>query len=263
MSKRAFAIGCHPDDIEFGMAGTLLLLQKAGYEIHYMNVANGSCGTNKHNREDIVRIRREEAVNAAKSVGAVYHESLVDDLEVFYDKDTLWRLGSVVRDVEPEIILTQYPVDYMEDHMNTCRLAVSAAFCRGMTNFKANPPRKITEQDVTVYHSVPHSLTDQLRRPIIPGMFVDVSSVVSKKRDMLAMHKSQKEWLDDSQGMDSYLITMENNCRHMGKHSGKFEFAEGWTRHLHLGFSSKEYDPLHDVLKDLVLINEKFEASLR
>lgn len=263
MSKRAFAIGCHPDDIEFGMAGTLLLLQKAGYEIHYMNLANGSCGTNQYDRDTIVRIRREEAMNSARLVGAVFHESLVDDLEVLYEKETLWKLGSVVRDVEPEIILTQYPVDYMEDHMNTCRLAVSAAFCRGMTNFKADPPRKITEQDVTIYHSVPHSLTDQLRRPIIPGMYVDVSSVVSRKREMLAMHKSQKEWLDDSQGMDSYLITMENNCRHMGRHSGKFEFAEGWTRHLHLGLSAKEYDPLRDALNDLVFINEKFEASLR
>ena len=43
--KSAIAIGAHPDDIEFMMAGTLLLLKKAGYEIHYMNVANGSCGS--------------------------------------------------------------------------------------------------------------------------------------------------------------------------------------------------------------------------
>ena len=39
------AIACHPDDIDFGMAGTLMMLKKAGYEIHYMDVANGSLGT--------------------------------------------------------------------------------------------------------------------------------------------------------------------------------------------------------------------------
>ena len=38
----AFALAAHPDDIEFMMAGTLVLLGDAGYEIHYMNVANGS-----------------------------------------------------------------------------------------------------------------------------------------------------------------------------------------------------------------------------
>ena len=45
MSRRAFAIAAHPDDIEFLMAGTLVLLRDAGYEIHYMNVANGACGS--------------------------------------------------------------------------------------------------------------------------------------------------------------------------------------------------------------------------
>ena len=43
--KTAIAIAAHPDDIEFYMAGTLLLLKRAGYEIHYMNVANGNCGS--------------------------------------------------------------------------------------------------------------------------------------------------------------------------------------------------------------------------
>ena len=43
----AMAIGAHPDDIEFYMAGTLLLLKKAGYEIHYLNVASGNCGSTK------------------------------------------------------------------------------------------------------------------------------------------------------------------------------------------------------------------------
>ncbi|MDG2125455.1 MAG: PIG-L family deacetylase, partial [Verrucomicrobiales bacterium] len=39
------AIGAHPDDIEFMMAGTLLLLQKQGWEVHYMNLSSGNCGS--------------------------------------------------------------------------------------------------------------------------------------------------------------------------------------------------------------------------
>jgi LmbE family N-acetylglucosaminyl deacetylase len=45
MKKTVFAIGAHPDDIEFVMAGTMMLLKMSGYELHYMNVANGSCGS--------------------------------------------------------------------------------------------------------------------------------------------------------------------------------------------------------------------------
>ena len=66
MSHRAFAIAAHPDAIEVGMAGTMILLKKAGWETHYMNVANGSCGTAEHDAETIVKIRRQEAQNAAE-----------------------------------------------------------------------------------------------------------------------------------------------------------------------------------------------------
>ena len=68
--KTAIAIASHPDDIEFMMAGTLLRLQDLGYEIHYMNIANGALGTNCHDYETIVKMRRNEAINSAKSIGA-------------------------------------------------------------------------------------------------------------------------------------------------------------------------------------------------
>ena len=43
--RSAIAIAAHPDDIEFYMAGTVLMLKKAGYETHYLNVASGNCGS--------------------------------------------------------------------------------------------------------------------------------------------------------------------------------------------------------------------------
>ena len=66
MIRRAFAIAAHPDDIEFLMAGTLILLGRANFEIHYMAIANGSCGTSEHMPKEIIRIRRREARAAAE-----------------------------------------------------------------------------------------------------------------------------------------------------------------------------------------------------
>lgn len=254
MSKKAFAIACHPDDIEFGMLGTLLMLKDAGYEVHYMNIANGSLGTNQYDYQTIVRMRREEAFHAASLVGAHYHESICDDLEVFYDYATLAKLVPIVREVEPEIILTQGPYDYMEDHINAGRLAVSAAFCRGMTNFKCAPTAKPTLQDVAVYHSMPHSITDQLRRPVEADFFVNIAPQMEKKRQALACHKSQKEWLDVSQGMDAYIKDMESRGILFGKQSGVFEFAEGWIQHNPIGFGPEKFNPLTAALKGNVKI---------
>ena len=260
--KTAFALAAHPDDIEFMMAGTLLLLNERGYEIHYMNVANGSCGTAIHTKEDIIRMRRNEAKAACKLVGAVHHASLVDDIDIFYEKKTLARVGAAMRAVNPEILLVPSPQDYMEDHIIAGRLAVTAAFCKGMRNWPTSPRRKPVAGEVTIYHALPYGLRDGMRRRVFAGMYVDITSVLARKRKMLACHKSQKEWLDHSQGMDSYLITMEEMCREVGKLSKTFKYAEGWRRHSHLGFSEKEVDPLADALGDLAVVDPVYERNL-
>jgi N-acetylglucosamine malate deacetylase 1 len=244
MKKIAFAVGCHPDDIEFMMSGTLMRLKAAGYEIHYMNVANGSCGSDTLPAADIIRIRREESINAAALIGAIYHESIANDLEVFYERDLLFKLGAIMREVEPDIILTHSPVEYMEDHSNTCRLAVSAAFTRGMKNFPTIPATSTSAKPVTLYHCLPYGLQTPLREPVTADLYIDVTEVMDEKSKMLSCHKSQKEWLDVSQGMDSYLTTMAEQCQVIGQMSGKFSYAEGWRRHLHLGFCDADTNPL-------------------
>lgn len=245
---RAFAIAAHPDDIEFVMAGTLMRLGAAGYELHYLNIANGCCGSMETDRETTARFRAAEAQRAAESIGAVFHPSLVNDLEIFYDQKTLARLAAVVRAVAPTIVLTHAPVDYMEDHTNACRLAVSAAFVRGMPNFPTDPPTPHVANEVTVYHAQPHGNHDPLGNPVTPGVFVDITEVIERKAAMLACHVSQKAWLDTTQGLDSYLQTMKDLSAEVGRMSGRFRYAEGWRRHLHLGFCAPDADPLRAAL---------------
>ena len=188
--------------------------------------------------------RAAEGRAAAAILGAEFHESLANDLCIFYEERLLRRLAAVVRRVRPRIVLTHSPDDYMEDHMNSARLAVTAAFARGMPNFTTNPPVEPSAGDVTVYHAMPHGLCDGLRRPVVPDLYVDTTSVQAVKRKALAAHASQKAWLDATQGMDSYLDSGDDAARAVGRMSGRFEFAEGWRRHLHLGLSAHDDDPL-------------------
>lgn len=150
----------------------------------------------------------------------------------------------------------------MEDHTNTSRLAVTAAFSRGMPNFGVSPARPTVDGEVAVYHGMPHGLRDALRRQVEPGLFVDTTSVLETKRQALAAHRSQKEWLDVSQGLNSYLQTMEEMSLALGQASGKFQHAEGWRRHSHLGFSAEEIDPLKHALGQAALANADYEDGL-
>lgn len=251
--KRAFAVAAHPDDIEFVMAGTLVLLSRAGYEIHTMNLCNGCCGSTETGAEETAQIREREARAAAALIGAVFHPPLVNDMELFYDRATLTRLAAVLRDVAPEILLVHSPSDYMEDHTNACRLAVTAAFARGMPNYPTQPPRPPIEQDVTVYHAQPHGNRDPLGQVVRPGLFVNVASVLEKKIAMLGCHQSQQKWLDTSQGLDSLVAAMHGLLSEVGRMSGRFLVAEGWRRHLHLGFCAAAADPLAAALGPLAL----------
>ncbi len=256
------AIAAHPDDIEFLMGGTLLLLGKAGYETHYMTVASGSCGSVKHSAVTTRTIRKREAKAAAGVLGAQFHPSFVDDLEILYDLKLLRRLAARIREVAPRILLVPSPQDYMEDHTNTSRLCVTAAFARGMPNFRTSPRRKPVDQQMTVYHAMPYGLRDPLRRRIIPGIFVDTSSVYPVKQKALACHESQQDWLAQSQGLSSYLKTMETMSLEVGSLSGAFEHAEGWRRHSHHGFAETDSDPLKEALSPYYRQNRAYEDAL-
>jgi LmbE family N-acetylglucosaminyl deacetylase len=260
--RRALAIAAHPDDIEFMMAGTLLLLRERGWEIHYLNLSTGNLGSLRMPPAQTSRTRRGEARAAAGVLGAIWHAPMCNDLQIFYENRTLRRLGAVIREVDPDVVLTHSPQDYMEDHMNTARLAVSASFVRGMPGYRTSPSKKPSTREVTIYHASPHGLRDGLRRRVHPGAFVDTTSVQAVKRTALACHVSQGTFLDATQGMESFVRTMEEFSLELGKLSRKFRFAEGWRRHSHLGFCAEAADPLRDALGTKYLVNVRYERGL-
>lgn len=262
MSERiALAIGAHPDDIEFTMAGTLLRLRAAGWTTHYLNVATGSGGSLVHRPAALRRLRRREGRAAAALLGAQYHESGADDLEILYTLPLLRWLTGIIREVRPAIVLTHPPVDYMEDHTNTCRLAVTATFARDIRNFSAPRPAPPATSDCAIYHAMPFGLCDQLRRPVVPGAFVDTTAVHETKMAALTCHESQHGWLQATQRQNSFLRTMDAMSLEVGRRSRRFRHAEGWWRHSHMGFSAPGADPLRDALGPHYRVNPAFERT--
>jgi N-acetylglucosamine malate deacetylase 1 len=115
-----------------------------------------------------------------------------------------------------------------------------------------------------LYHGMPHGLRDGLRHLVQPGQYVNVESVLATKREMLSQHATQKDWLDFSQGMGSYVQEMETMARQVGRMclSGRFEYAEGWRRHSHLGFAAADGDPLSQLLGPLCWVDPAYEQAL-
>lgn len=261
-TKSVLALFAHPDDIEFVAAGTLLQLGLRGWELHYMNLCSGNGGSIQMDATTTATVRLGEARAAALTLGATFYPPICNDLELVYNVDAIRKVASVVREARPTIVLTHSPEDYMEDHTNASRIAVTAAFAHCVPNFPTAPSREAFYHDITLYHAMPHGLRTPLRQRLKAGLYVNTTPVQEKKREALGCHASQKDWLDVSQGMDSYLVSMDEMSCAVGNLSGKFEHAEGWRRHLHLGFSGHDADHLAVALGADCVVDPDYEAAL-
>lgn len=255
------AAGAHPDDVEFMMAGTLLLLARAGAGAHMWSVSDGGLGAVSAPRSETAARRFEESKRSARIAGAVLHVPIAPDMGVTYEAATVARAAAVIRRVRPSIILLPSPEDYHPDHEATSMVLTAAAFARGFAAFETEPAEPPWDGDTTLYHALPFGLRDGMRRLVRAGLYVDTSGVMEEKRDMLASYESQREWLLASQGAD-YMRTMEEMSLQVGRASGSFLHAEGFRRHSHLGFCVPEADPLTELLGSLCITDESYEASL-
>ncbi len=247
MSRIILSLLAHPDDAEFLCAGTLIRLkQEHGFEVHIATMTPGDCGSAEHDAQEISRIRRAEGASAAALIGATYHCLDEHDLLVFYSEATLGKVTRLLRLVQPSIVITHSPSDYMLDHEMTSTLARAAAFAGPIPNFMAE--RRIGSVLAHIphlYYCDPIEGKDPLGRDVAPAFHIDISKVIDRKADMLAAHASQREWLLKHHGMDHYLQAMRELGAKRGKECG-VPFAEGFRQHLGHSY------PQDNVLKELL-----------
>ena len=132
---RVLALHAHPDDIEFQCSGTLILLREAGCEVVIATMTPGDCGSAEHDAEAISAIRRDEARAAAALIGAEYLCLEFRDMAIFNDDESRRRVTEALRRVQPAIILTAPPSDYIADHEMTSLLVRDACFSASCPNY--------------------------------------------------------------------------------------------------------------------------------
>jgi len=204
---RVLALHAHPDDVEFQCAGTLALLREAGCHVTIATMTPGDCGSAEHDAEEISAIRREEARKSAAIIGADYLCLEFRDLAIVNDDDSRRRITEALRRARPEIILTAPPADYIADHEMTHLLVRDACFAAPCPNYTtrqwepAPPLAKIPH----LYFVDPIEGVDRDGVAVPVDFYVDISRVFATKREMLACHASQRNWLLRQHGMDEYL----------------------------------------------------------
>jgi LmbE family N-acetylglucosaminyl deacetylase len=192
---RILVIVAHPDDIEFGMAGSIALWADQGALVTYCLVTDGGAGSNDPNvqRDDLIHTRQQEQLAAARIVGV--HDvrflgyadgTLQPTLELRRD------LTRLIRELRPDRVITSDPTLVFAE------------------NFYINHPDHRASAEAAIYAVFPSAGT----RPIFPELlaegyephdvpelwlnfseradtFIDISTTIDRKIASLLCHQSQ------------------------------------------------------------------------
>lgn len=244
MKKTVLSIMAHPDDAEFVCTGTLSLLKDLGWNVHIATMTPGDCGSNKYSRAEISKIRKAEAAAGTKVIGATYHCLECEDVYIMYDKPTLAKVISLIREVRPSIVFTHSPNDYFMDHENTSTLARTGCFACGIPNVECQCMQPCDDVPFLYYADVLGG-DDIFGKPVEPGMHVDISGKIEIKEQMLCCHESQRNWLLEHHGIDEYVISMKKMAEKRGDEAG-WEYAEAFRQHLGHAY------PSNNILKEIM-----------
>src|SRR5690606_23039566 len=91
-------------------------------------------GSTQLNAEEISVVRRKEAAAAAAAIGGSYRCLESEDVFILYDKPTLMKVIALFREIQPTLVITASPDDYMLDHEVTSHLAQTACMAATMPN---------------------------------------------------------------------------------------------------------------------------------
>ncbi len=218
------AIGCHPDDIEINCAGTLAKCVKRGDNVTVCHVCNGNLGHVIIPPDELRVMRANEAKKAGALAGIKVVTCDIGDVLAYEGlKEQRDKVVDIIREADPDFIITHAPNDYMPDHVAVSRLVFDASFA-------ASVPRYKTKVD-KVAKVTPIFYMDNLGGVnFIPTEYVDVTEEIDLKLQMLECHESQLKWMRDHDHID--FADMVKTCAKYRGYQCNAEYAEGFSQCL-------------------------------
>ena len=211
--SRILVLSPHPDDDIYGCGGVLHQHHLAGAKIVSVYMTDGrKGGTGVEPEEEIKRERKKEAQKAGDLIGIdrmVFMDQ--EDSHLVSNKETISQMGSLMKEIQPDIVYVPFLIDFHPDHLVTNEILVKA-----MKEYK----------DVICYGY-------EVWTPLLPNCFVDISDSIEIKRLALLQFETQTKrfnMVDASLGLGKYRSVM---------HSYGDYFVESFFR-----CSSKEYSRL-------------------
>jgi len=168
-------VGGHPDDPESGCGGTLARYAALGHAVTILYLTRGEAGIQGKSHDEAAAIRTGECEAACKILGAKPMFAGQIDGATVVNSSAAESLGRLIAAVNPDVVLTQWPIDSHPDHQAASLLAYRV-WMSSRNRF-----------DLYYFEVNAGSQTMNFH----PTHYVDITAVREKKKQALFAHKSQ------------------------------------------------------------------------
>ena len=238
LPKRVLVVVAHPDDIDFGMAGTVARLTAAGSHVSYCLVTSGEAGEDDMTVDaaELAAVREAEQSAAATVVGVSdLHWLRHPDGMVQADLTLRCDISRVIRIVKPDVVMTQYPNRNFDsvygshpDHLEAAEATLRAIYP------DARNPRAFTAELLDQGYE-PHTVSQAWVSGTEQNLFIDITDTFDTKLEALRSHTSQvakrdfdldklmREWGQRLAGLGA-----DAGIEHFGSAEGSDRIAEAY-----------------------------------
>ena len=187
---KILAIGAHFDDVEIGCGGTLLKRVAQGDEIFILTITDSEYTLPNNEFCRPADIARAEAEIAAKMIGAELICLGKPSLNLLHNEEFSYEFDKVIKDINPDLILTHWGGDFHSDHAAVSLSSIRAARHSGT---------------ILMYRSNWYSTEDEFRG----NYYVNISPYIEKKLEIIKVYKSVLEpvnysWIDFIKKQNQY-----------------------------------------------------------
>lgn len=204
---RIVVVGGHPDDPESGCGGTIALHTSLGHEVTILYLTRGEAGIEGKTHQQAAAIRTAESEKACTLLGArpLFAGQIDGDTEL--NRPRYSEFHRILESVNPDVVLTHWPVDSHRDH-RAASLLTYDAWLEGGKKF------------ALYYYEVDAGEQTQIFQPT---HYVDITQTESRKRGACFAHASQ-------QPETTFYVLHDMMNRFRGMECG-VKYAEGFVRH--------------------------------
>ncbi len=170
---RIAVVTAHPDDL-MPCFGTIML-SRGLFEWHVIDFTHGERGLGEAGYRDgsTARTRMAEEDAVCTALGAKHYWLDEIDGEAYASRETCGRMAELLAELKPRAVFAHWPVDIHGDHSMAGVAALKAVFLAGLS-----PEIYFMEQEY------------QTKR-FTPDIFVDVTDVMERKRELIRLYKCQ------------------------------------------------------------------------